>query len=302
MPNPVEYIVINRLLKMGLPLEFARALTDGLDTNSNVYGEADNQAAIDQAWQLCLLRLEAVLPLADEDIVAAGGTFAFVGPSGVGKSSAIAKLATRWLLKHSAKDIAIISHDGSSESGAGRMNRFSSMTGIPVFYVDKQNTLGDRVAQCAKRRLVLIDTLSLSAERPAAKQQLAVLSALSQVKTFTVLPATGDRRWITRAINRYQQANSVGCVLTHMDQVESIGELVAVLLTEHTSIHYLSDGGLLPKYIQRPQRAKLMEKLFNESDDVNGSDNGRDSGRETNYAAVPESNAHIEDASSLATG
>lgn len=307
MPNPVEYIVINRLLKMGLPLEFARALTDGLDTNSNVYGEADNQAAIDQAWQLCLLRLEAILPLADEDIVAAGGTFAFVGPSGVGKSSAIAKLATRWLLKHSAKDIAIISHDGSSESGAGRMNRFSSMTGIPVFYVDKQNTLGDRVAQCAKRRLVLIDTLSLSAERPAAKQQLAVLSALSQVKTFTVLPATGDRRWITRAIKSYQQANSVGCVLTHMDQVESIGELVAVLLTEHTSIHYLSDGGLLPKYIQRPQRAKLMEKLLNASDDINdsgnvGRDNGRDNGKETNYASVPLSNSHIEDASSLATG
>lgn len=315
MPNPVEYIVINRLLKMGLPLEFARALTDGLDTNSNVYGEADNQAAIDQAWQLCLLRLEAILPLADEDIVAAGGTFAFVGPSGVGKSSAIAKLATRWLLKHSAKDIAIISHDGSSESGAGRMNRFSSMTGIPVFYVDKQNTLGDRVAQCAKRRLVLIDTLSLSAERPAAKQQLAVLSALSQVKTFTVLPATGDRRWITRAINRYQQANSVGCVLTHMDQVESMGELVAVLLTEHASIHYLSDGGLLPKYIQRPQRPKLMEKLVNASDDVNdsgnvvrdnGRDNGRDgggdNGRETNYAAVSLSNSHREDASSLATG
>lgn len=297
MPNPVQYILINRILKMGLPLEFARALTNDLDIHNNVYGEADNQASVDQAWQLCLIRIEAIIPLADDDIVAAGGVIAFVGPSGAGKSSAISKLATRWLLEHSAKNIAIISHDASSESSAGRMSRFSSMTGIPVFYVDKENSLAERIAQCAKRRLVLIDTPSLSAENPAAAQQLAALSALSQVKSLTVLPATGDCRWLSRAIKTYQQANSVGCVLTHMDQVESIGELVSVLLTEQAKIHYLSEGGLLPKYIQRPQRVKLMSKLFrvNEmSDDISSVDES--------YVAVSAINSLAEDASVLATG
>ena len=291
MPNPVQYILINRILAMGLPLEFARALTDDLDIHHDVHSEANDQAAIDRAWQLCLSRIEAIIPLAKDDIVAAGGTVAFVGPSGAGKSSAISKLATRWLLEHSAKDIAIISHDAGSESGAGRMNRFSSMTGIPIFYVDKDHSLGDRIAQCAKRRLVLIDTLSLSPENPAAQQQLAALSALSQIKTLTVLPATGDRRWITHAIHQYRQANNVGCLLTHMDQVESIGELVAVLLTEQLPIHYLSDGSLLPKYIQTPQRARLMEKLFKAN-----------VGDEANYIAVPTINVHAEDASALATG
>ena len=292
MPNPVQYILINRILAMGLPLEFARALTDDLDIHHDVHSEANDQAAIDRAWQLCLSRIEAIIPLAKDDIVAAGGTVAFVGPSGAGKSSAISKLATRWLLEHSAKDIAIISHDAGSESGAGRMSRFSSMTGIPIFYVDKDHSLGDRIAQCAKRRLVLIDTLSLSPENPAAQQQLAALSALSQIKTLTVLPATGDRRWITHAIHQYRQANNVGCLLTHMDQVESIGELVAVLLTEQLPIHYLSDGSLLPKYIQTPQRARLMEKLFK----------ANVVGDEADYIAVPTINVHAEDASALATG
>ena len=292
MPNPVQYILINRILTMGLPLEIARALTDGLDIHHDVHAQANDQTAIDRAWQLCLTRIEAVLPVAKDDIVAAGGVVAFVGPSGAGKSSAISKLATRWLLEHSAKDIAIISHDAGSESGAGRMSRFSSMTGIPIFYVDKDHTLIERIAQCAKRRLVLIDTLSLSPENPAAEQHLAALSSLSRVKTLTVLPATGDRRWITRAIHQYQQPNSVGCLLTHMDQVESIGELVAVLLTEQTPVHYLSDGGLLPKYIQTPQRARLMEKLF-KANAVDG---------DTDYIAVPTINLHAEDASALATG
>lgn len=292
MPNPVQYILINRILTMGLPLEIARALTDDLDIHHDVHAQADDQAAIDRAWQLCLTRIEAVLPLAKDDIVAAGGVVAFVGPSGAGKSAAISKLATRWLLEHSAKDIAIISHDAGSESGAGRMSRFSSMTGIPIFYVDKDHSLIERIAQCAKRRLVLIDTLSLSPENPAAEQQLATLSTLSRVKTLTVLPATGDRRWITRAIHQYQQPNSVGCLLTHMDQVESIGELVAVLLTEQTPVHYLSDGGLLPKYIQTPQRGSLMAKLFK----ANVADG------EADYIAVPTVNLHAEDASALATG
>ena len=77
-----------------------------------------------------------------------------------------------------------------------------------------------------------------------------------------------------------------------MDQVESIGELVAVLLTEQSPVHYLSDGGLLPKYIQTPQRAKLMEKLFK----------ANVAGDEADYIAVPTINVHAEDASALATG
>lgn len=292
MPNPVQYTLINRLLDIGLPLAFARTLSDGLDVYRDVNSNMDNQTAVDQAWQVCLSRLEAMIPIANDDIVAEGGVIAFAGPCGAGKSSAISKLATRWLLEHSAKDIAIISHDAASEAGAGRMSRFSSMTGIPVFYVDKKNPLTDRLAQCAKCRLVLIDTVSLSAENPSAQQDLDKLSLLSQVKTLTVLPATGDRRWVTRAINAYRQANSVGCVLTHMDQVDSLGELLTVLLAEKVTINYLSDGGLLPKYIQPPQRALLMQKLFKRD--------GMD--KNEGYMAVPTIKVNSEDETTLASG
>ena len=70
-----------------------------------------------------------------------------------------------------------------------------------------------------------------------------------------------------------------------------------MLLTEQAKIHYLSEGGLLPKYIQRPQRVKLMSKLFrvNEmSDDISSVDES--------YVSVSAINSLAEDASVLATG
>ena len=64
-------------------------------------------------------------------------------------------------------------------------------------------------------------------------------------------------------IRQYQLANTVGCVLSHMDQAESLGGVLAALVKQQLAIHYQSDGGLLPKYIQLPDRKQLLAKLLN---------------------------------------
>ena len=167
------------------------------------------------------------------------------------------KLATRWLLEHSVDDIAIISVSGEAES----VHRLSAMTKIPVYLVDKKNTLADRLAQCSMRRLVLIDTSGLNQDVPQQQKDLQYLASLEQIKSFIVLPATGDHRWCKKAIADYFSLNTIGCILSNIDQVEAIGELLCVLMNHQLCVHYFSDGELLPHYIYRPTASELMFKL-----------------------------------------
>ena len=135
------------------------------------------------------------------------------------------------------------------------------MTKIPVYLVDKKNTLADRLAQCSMRRLVLIDTSGLNQDVPQQQKDLQHLASLEQINSLIVLPATGDHRWCKKAIADYVSPNTIGCVLSNIDQVDAIGELLCVLMSHQLCVHYFSDGELLPHYIYRPTASELMFKL-----------------------------------------
>lgn len=255
LPQPVQYVLINRLLQTGMPMDLAQAITQAVISD-------EQHGDVEQAWRQCRDYLMALMPVADQDLVATGGVIALLGPSGAGKSSAIAKLAAAFMLEHSAADVAIISHDSGSTAGAGRLSRFSGMTGIPVFYVDHEHSLADRIAQCSKQRLVLIDTVGKAEENTEAVAQLQSVTTRKQVKSLIVLPAIGEASWLGSMIQSYRGENTVGCILSHMDQAASVGAVLSQLLKAQLPIHYLSHGGLLPKYIQRPQRQWLLDKLL----------------------------------------
>lgn len=255
--RPIQYRVLNRLLDLGFTLDMARPLAEGIDFDAQLASAAEGEYGLTHAWSLCLDKLHAKMPAAREDALAKGGMFAFVGPSGAGKTSALMKLATRWLLEHSVDDIAIISVSSEAES----LHRLSAMTKIPVYLVDKKNTLADRLAQCSMRRLVLIDTSGLNQDVPQQQKDLQYLASLEQIKSLIVLPATGDHRWCKKAIADYVSPNTIGCVLSNIDQVDAIGKLLCVLMSHQLCVHYFSDGELLPHYIYRPTASELMSKL-----------------------------------------
>ncbi len=255
--RPIQYGLLNRLLDLGFTLDIARPLAEGIDFDGQLASATDGKIGLTHAWSLCLDKLHGKMPISREDALAKGGIFAFIGPSGAGKTSALMKLATRWLLENSVDDVAIISVSSEVES----VHRLSAMTKIPVYLVDKKNTLADRLAQCSMRRLVLIDTSGLNQDAPQQGKDLQHLATLEQIKSLIVLPATGDHRWCKKAIADYVSPNTIGCILSNIDQVDAIGELLCVLMSHQLCVNYFSDGELLPHYIYRPTASELMLKL-----------------------------------------
>ncbi len=88
-------------MALGLAPELCRQLTEQINADD----DGDNN------WRQAMALLADWVPVADDEILNNGGVVALVGPTGVGKTTTVAKLAARFALRHGARQVALISTD-----------------------------------------------------------------------------------------------------------------------------------------------------------------------------------------------
>ncbi|HEX6245378.1 MAG TPA: flagellar biosynthesis protein FlhF, partial [Polyangiales bacterium] len=117
---------------------------------------------IAEAQRLALACLARRIVIAEERWMHVGGRVAMVGPTGVGKTTLIAKLAARWVMRHGTRQLALISTDAMRIGAQEQMNALGRLLGVPAYSVETTQQLADLLDQLCDRRLVLIDTAGLS--------------------------------------------------------------------------------------------------------------------------------------------
>lgn len=267
LPQPIQYVVMNRLTQMGLSLPVVKALLQTATGDT-----------VETLWQDCKRRLHNVIPTIEQEVLQTGGVLAVVGPSGSGKTALIAKLVASQALEHDAKDVAIISFD---QGNLNTLLRLAELTGVAIFVVDKNHSFEQRIVQCTPYRHVFIDTNNESLE--------VIRKSSMTIKELLVLSATGEKRYLQRVINEYRADATLGCAFSFFDYTESLGELLSLLITEQLALCYMSEGLLLPEYLLAPDKDKLIKRLIAEQITAH-------------EVMIPTVNMPAEDASGAATG
>jgi len=183
-----------------------------------------------------------------------GARVAFVGATGVGKTTTLAKVAVRWVLRHGPRDVALVAADSVRIGAQDQLQSLAQLLGVPVYTPERFESLPSLLTQL-NERLILIDTPGSRVRDPQLARALAVLSnSASKLETAVVLAASTQAGAIEAAVKHFAPANPACCVLTKLDEAASLGGLLSVLIRARLPISYMSEGQRVPEDL-RPARA-----------------------------------------------
>lgn len=223
--------------------------------------QVNHQGRASEAWRECMAVLAKQLPICAAPLTDAPGIYAFLGQTGVGKTTTIAKLAAQYVLKHGAGKVALITTDTYRVGAFDQLRTMGRILNVPVKVVDKDNSLLTVLSSLRQFPLILIDTAGFRLGDPLLKAQLEQLEASSSIKRILVISCNSQLATMKAAVHAHRgQRGLHACVLTKLDESASIGEAMSVVMKERLPVAYTTDGQDIPKDITLASGHNLVAK------------------------------------------
>jgi flagellar biosynthesis protein FlhF len=247
--HPLKAQLLRRLSRLGLATPLAREVAEG------PAGVSDP----DEAWKLALTQLVRRTPVTDDTLLAHGGVVALVGPTGVGKTTTIAKLAARFVQRHGRGHVALVSTDSYRIGAQKQLMTFGQILGVETHNVNSPEELDGVLRRLAGKKLVLIDTAGMSQRDVRLAQQFGSIAANPLIHTYLVMSANTERAVMEETVAAFRQARIDGMVITKIDEAVTLGASLSVAIGNGLPIAYVSDGQRVPEDLH-PARADRLVK------------------------------------------
>ncbi|TAL61131.1 MAG: flagellar biosynthesis protein FlhF [Legionella sp.] len=248
--DPLHTIMLQKLLYLGVSPTTAAAWVRSVNPDSNQQ----------RAWESILARLTEKLPIRDTRRIEEGGVYAFVGPTGVGKTTTLAKIAARFVLRFGAENLGLVTMDTYRIAAQEQLVLYGKILGVKVCLAEDEVGLTRVLRQLSDKKLILIDTAGMNpADERVAKQMDVLGHHLQSIAKVLVLPATSHYQVLREAIKRYQANQIDQCILTKLDESLALGGALSAVIETGLEVSYLTHGQRVPEDIKMATRHYLVE-------------------------------------------
>ena len=212
------------------------------------------------AMQLALTELAVTVPVAENDIFDHGGIVALVGSTGVGKTTSVAKLAARYVLRHGQRHVALVTTDSYRIGAHEQLMTYGRLLGIPVQVASDHKELRSTLNSLADKRLVLIDTAGMSQRDVRLTEQFATLADSGiPIRTLLVLSATLHPSVLDETIRAFSSVALDGAILTKLDEAASLGGVLSTVINQHLPLMFTANGQRVPEDLHPARADKLVQ-------------------------------------------
>jgi len=180
----------------------------------------------------------------------------FIGPTGVGKTTTIAKLAARLALKH-RKKVVLLSLDGYRIGAVEQLKTYAGLMGMPFRFVRDTAELANAIAECAQRDYILVDTTGHGPRNAGPLLELGrFLGTFGDAECHLVMSATTKPRDIPEIISRFECCDPDHLLFTKLDETTTLGPILNELVRTCKPSRYYSDGQRVPEdfHVAPPER------------------------------------------------
>ncbi|MBM7613677.1 flagellar biosynthesis protein FlhF [Alkaliphilus hydrothermalis] len=189
----------------------------------------------------------------------------FVGPTGVGKTTTIAKLAAQYALNE-GKKVGFISADTYRIAAVEQLKVYSEILNIPIEVIYGANEIHRAIDKLNHKDIVMVDTAGRSHKN---KQQIMELQALldqvDEKEIFLVVSCTAKNNDIREILDTYQFINHYKIILTKIDEATTYGTIINTALRTQKPISYLTTGQSVPDDIEVMNADKVVSLLMKEA-------------------------------------
>jgi len=261
---PQQAELFQRLMKLGLSSTLCRQVV------AKIPAGIAQAPDIEALWRRALGILAHEVPVLDDDILTHGGVVALIGPTGVGKTTTVAKLAARYALRHGSRHVALVTIDNYRIGAHEQLRSYGRILNIPVRVAADHQELQEVLAELGEKRLILIDTAGMGQRDLRLTAQLKMLthggsnsqphSIRQKIKTYLVLSTATRLSGLNEATEAFKGAAPDGVILTKIDETTSLGSALSVIIKHQLPIAYVSDGQRVPEDLHNARAHTLISK------------------------------------------
>ncbi|MBN2022713.1 MAG: flagellar biosynthesis protein FlhF [Pirellulales bacterium] len=195
---------------------------------------------------------------------------ALVGPTGVGKTTTIAKLAANYRLKM-RQNVGLITVDTYRIAAVEQLRTYADIIDLPMQVVSTPREMREAVHRLSGLDLILMDTAGRSPRDEIKIQELrAFLSEAGADEVHLVLSGVAGERTLEQTAKRFAAVGTTAVILTKLDEASALGNLLPLLRSRMLPLSYLTNGQNVPDDIETADAARIVQVILSGPSASNG--------------------------------
>ena len=187
---------------------------------------------------------------------------ALIGPTGVGKTTTLAKIAAKFVLEEGAK-VALITADTYRISAVEQLKTYSDILGLPLEIVYNPQALQEAIEKHRDKQLILLDTAGRSQYNAYQKKELSeLLNIDADIEKHLVMSATTKTSDGLELLDNFSLCKPDRVIFTKVDETKTHGIILNILHRRKAALSYLTNGQSVPDDIEPASIEKLAELLL----------------------------------------
>lgn len=256
-------VLLQDLMKRGVNETLARSLVEDAQANLPGTQRSSRRALIESAGKAASSLLAR---RSGRDWQPARRVVAFIGPTGVGKTTSLAKLAARLALQQNKK-VVLMTLDGYRIGAVEQLRSYAGLMGVPFRFVEHVSDLRRAIAENSQRDYILIDTAGHGPRDMGSMSELACfLKESDSIERHLVLSAATRTSDLRDAMARFEICNPGHLLFTKLDETSNPGMLLNELVRTRKSFSYYSDGQKVPDDLHVMTGETILDLVLNQNE------------------------------------
>jgi len=193
---------------------------------------------------------------------------AFIGPTGVGKTTTIARIAVTSRMSNKKKNIGFLTLDNDRIAANEQLKTYAGIIGIPVETASTRKELKNSLSKLRDKDLILVDTAGISQKNKKGIHELKLLlSKIHPVETHLVMSANTKNDVLEDIIKKFRIITYNRLIFTKLDESITYGDILNQLIWTKTPASYFTNSQQVPEGIEIAKAERLVAMLIKQVND-----------------------------------